>query len=68
MRPPVRSVRIMERDRGPRGSAVDLGFGALSTPQLRALMRDETWLERIVKLSRKVIRERQDRVPGEGGG
>ncbi|KAJ6655712.1 hypothetical protein lerEdw1_004765 [Lerista edwardsae] len=43
----------MERDRGPRGSAVDLGFGALSTPQLRALMRDETWLERIVKLSRK---------------
>ncbi|CAI5795121.1 VPS37 C-terminal domain-containing protein [Podarcis lilfordi] len=43
----------MERDRGPRGSAVDLGFGALSTAQLRALMRDETWLERIVKLSRK---------------
>uniref|UniRef100_A0A670Z0U4 VPS37D subunit of ESCRT-I n=1 Tax=Pseudonaja textilis TaxID=8673 RepID=A0A670Z0U4_PSETE len=30
-----------------------LGFGALSTAQLRALMRDETWLERIVKLSRK---------------
>ncbi|XP_061460941.1 vacuolar protein sorting-associated protein 37D [Rhineura floridana] len=43
----------MERGRGPRGSAVDLGFGALSTAQLRALMRDETWLERIVKLSRK---------------
>ncbi|XP_034276930.1 vacuolar protein sorting-associated protein 37D isoform X2 [Pantherophis guttatus] len=43
----------MERDRGPRASAVDLGFGALSTAQLRALMRDETWLERIVKLSRK---------------
>uniref|UniRef100_A0A8D2J6B6 VPS37D subunit of ESCRT-I n=1 Tax=Varanus komodoensis TaxID=61221 RepID=A0A8D2J6B6_VARKO len=44
----------MERDRGPRGlAAVDLGFGALSTAQLRALMRDETWLERIVKLSRK---------------
>nr|XP_056721085.1 vacuolar protein sorting-associated protein 37D-like [Euleptes europaea] len=43
----------MDRDRGPRSSAVDLGFGALSTAQLRALMRDETWLERIVKLSRK---------------
>nr|XP_020659599.1 vacuolar protein sorting-associated protein 37D [Pogona vitticeps] len=44
----------MERDRGPRGSSAgDLGFGALSTAQLRALMRDETWLERIVKLSRK---------------
>ncbi|XP_042298401.1 vacuolar protein sorting-associated protein 37D [Sceloporus undulatus] len=45
----------MERERGPRGgqAAVDLGFGALSTAQLRALMRDETWLVRIVKLSRK---------------
>lgn len=50
----------MERDRGPRASAVDLGFGALSTAQLRALMRDETWLERIVKLSRKV----KPRLPG----
>ncbi|XP_063002883.1 vacuolar protein sorting-associated protein 37D [Elgaria multicarinata webbii] len=51
---PSASLRSMERDRGPRGSAaVDLGFGALSTAQLRALMRDETWLERIVKLSRK---------------